>query len=299
MPDASVGEALHQLVQRTDEHCPGVLLPFNRVEYQYDSANMRTFGLRAYVDLALSSLSAAIEEEVLRRKEGLLAELEDIIRNMPPRETIRQHTGENLAWFGRASAAIEAWNPQKSEVWRRYLDQSRDMRATEGRLGISSLITLLHQARHDLQMDTLGPTDIVVGHKMVFDYFDEVRRIIEPARKDLLFVDPYLDAEFVSRYLPHVSPGVIVRLLAREKLAKLLPAVDAFIQQWGIRVEVRSISGFHDRYVFVDGASCYQSGASFKDGAKTSPTTLTQIVDAFVAMLKTYEDLWSRAKVER
>lgn len=35
-----------------------------------------------------------------------------------------------------------------------------------------------------------------------------------------------------------------------------------------------------DRYVFVDGKACYQSGASFKDGAKLTPTTLTQITDA-------------------
>lgn len=39
--------------------------------------------------------------------------------------------------------------------------------------------------------------------------------------------------------------------------------------------------------------------ASFKDGAKPAPTTLTQITDAFAVMLQTYEDLWSKAKIER
>jgi hypothetical protein len=47
----------------------------------------------------------------------------------------------------------------------------------------------------------------------------------------------------------------------------------------------------------VDGLSCFQSGASFKDGAKKAPTTLTQITDAFTAVLETYEQLWTKSEV--
>lgn len=90
-----------------------------------------------------------------------------------------------------------------------------------------------------------------------------------------------------------------MRLLTREKLQTLLPAVEAFVKQSGAKVEVHSATNFHDRYIFVDRISCYQSGASFKDGAKKAPTTLTQITDAFKAMSQMYEDLWNRAKVER
>jgi hypothetical protein len=161
------------------------------------------------------------------------------------------------------------------------------------------LLALLNQAQHDLRMETVGPTTVSIPHKSVFEYFDEIRKIIELAKQDLLFVDPYLDAEFVSRYLPHASAGITIRLLAREKLATLLPAIDAFARQNGMPIQVRSAPNFHDRYVFVDRVQCYQSGASFKDGAKSAATTLTQITDAFAAMFKTYEDLWSTARVER
>jgi hypothetical protein len=148
-------------------------------------------------------------------------------------------------------------------------------------------------------METVGPTTLAIPHKSVFEYFDEIRKIIELAKQDLLFVDPYLDAEFVSRYLPHVSAGVTIRLLGREKLATLLPAVEFFARQNGLLIEVRSAPNFHDRYIFVDRVGCYQSGASFKDGAKSAPTTVAQIVDAFAAMHKMYEDLWSAAQVAR
>jgi hypothetical protein len=77
------------------------------------------------------------------------------------------------------------------------------MRNVNGR---AKLTSLLHQARADLRMD-VGPLSVVIDKGQVFDYFDELRKVIEPARSDLFCVDPYLDAEFVSHYLPHVAGG--------------------------------------------------------------------------------------------
>jgi hypothetical protein len=152
----------------------------------------------------------------------------------------------------------------------------------------------LNQARSDLRLNTLGPVNVAVGQGLVFDYFDEIRKQIALTTTDLFFVDPYLDSDFVSRYLPHVPTGVRVRLLGRERMSTLNPAVALFAQQSGARVEVKSASGFHDRYMFVDNSACFQSGASFKDGGRLSPTTITQIVDAFDAVRKTYEEIWAR-----
>jgi hypothetical protein len=231
-------------------------------------------------------------------KELLLAEVEDLLRTMPPSSTIRHPTDENFCWLGRLSAVIANWSPPKALFLTAYLTQLRS-RLPDRDQALPRILTLLHEARHDLLMQTRGPVSVAVPSGMVFDYFDEIRKIIEIAKHDLLFVDPYLDAEFVSRYLGHVADGVTTRLLAREKLPTLLPAVDAFAQQSKSKIEVRSASGFHDRYIFVDKTACYQSGASFKDGAKKAPTTLTQITDAFAPVLQAYEDLWGRAKVER
>ncbi len=232
-------------------------------------------------------------------KEQLLAEVEDLLRTMPPRATIRHEAEQNFSWLGRMSAVIEQWNPAMSNILREHLDRLHGQNAHLATESFRRILTLLHQAQHDLRMQTLGPMNVALPHAAVFSYFDEIRKIIELAKQELLFIDPYLDAEFVSRYLPYVAIGVTTRLLAREKLPTLLPAVDAFVQQSKANVEVRSAPNFHDRYVIVDRSACYQSGASFKDGAKSSPTTLTQITDAFAAVLVTYEDLWNRAKVER
>ena len=168
------------------------------------------------------------------------------------------------------------------------------------RVAYFELKTLLFQARHDLRMKTVGPISVAISGGRPFDYFDEIRKIMEMASKDLLFVDPYLEADFVSRYLPQVNEEVTVRLLASKKISSLVSAVEIFVEQSGLRVEVRSAtSGLHDRYVFVDGARCYQSGASFKDGAKKSQTTLTEITDVFEPVFQTYQRMWGDAEVER
>jgi len=229
----------------------------------------------------------------------LLAEVEDVLRTMPARATIFHDAPENLAWFGRAKAVVIEHGPSSAQNAERLMQAMHEYtHALKRASALNEFVALLHQVRHQLRMKA-GLTSIVVGKGDVFDYFDGLRKVVQGAQSDVFFVDPYLDADFVSTYLPHVKAGVMIRLLAREKLGTLLPAVDKFAQQAGTAVQVRSIAGFHDRYVFVDRGTCYQSGASFKDGARTAPTTLTQITDAFKAMWQTYDELWTTARVER
>jgi hypothetical protein len=133
-----------------------------------------------------------------------------------------------------------------------------------------------------------------------FDYFDEIRKVIATAATELFFVDPYLDAEFVSRYLIHANKGQAIRLLTSSKKEQsLLTAVDAFIAQYKHPVEVRINNAIHDRFLFIDKAFCFQSGSSFKDGAKKSPTTISQIKDAFDGIWNTYENLWNSGVLKR
>jgi hypothetical protein len=229
-------------------------------------------------------------------KEQLLVEVEDLLRTMPPKEN------EDLAWTGRCYAVLEQWAWTRPLLTAEPILKELAAASSMGRLfgvGYRTAVILLHRAVHDLRIQTAGPSAVAIPRGNTFDYFDEVRRIIELAKIDLFFIDPYLDAEFVARYFPHAAKGAKIRLLTRNKIGTLLPAVEAFCGQYGAQVEIRSAPGFHDRYIIIDECSCYQSGASFKDGAKSSPTTLTQITDAFDAVYRTYQDIWVSAKKER
>jgi hypothetical protein len=231
-------------------------------------------------------------------RKQLLGEIDDVIRCMPERATIRQMTDDNIAWWGRASAVMQEWNAAKAMSFDVAVDGVRGRNGFDATVHLHKAMSLLSQASYSLRMETVGPLSSAVQQGAVFDYFDEVRKMVERASSEVLFVDPYLDAEFVSRYLPSLRGGVKARLLTQHCISALVPAVTAFNTQNKTSISVRSTSGMHDRYVFVDGKECFQSGASFKDGAKKAPTTLTQIVDAFDAVRDMYENKWASAKVE-
>jgi hypothetical protein len=221
----------------------------------------------------------------------LLAELEEVIRTMPDRPTIRHETAENEDWFGRA-AAIMALCGQGMK-WDLSYNMMLGGHAQTAVQHLRQLKTLLRQMRHQLRIE-VGPVNSAFDEGRTFDYFDELRKQIELASESIMFVDPYLDAEFVSRYLPQVKTGVPVRLLTTSnKLSSLRPALDLVIQQQNLAAEVRLSGGLHDRYVFIDGQTCFQSGASFKDGAKKSMTTITQITDVFSEVKAAYERKWA------
>ena len=225
--------------------------------------------------------------------ETLLAQLDELVRQMPPREKMHLDDDETLDWRGRVRAVFGHLGFVQSGPMSSALDRLRDPRMSDP----AKVRELLHSARHDFRMKTLGPLSLPIDAGAVFHYFDGLTKIIEEAKTDILFVDPYLDKDFVSRYLSHVAPSATVRLLGTQKMPALVAAVELFGKQHGLNIEVRSSEDMHDRYVFIDGRSCYQSGASFKDGGK-KPTTLTQIVDPFAAVKQTYEDLWNAAQVE-
>lgn len=229
----------------------------------------------------------------------LAAEIEDVIRSMPGPRDFGSNPDRCIPWLGRANAAMHSWDSGKFIVHFDPVIQQLSKANAHLDFGAMrrNILMQLHQAQSDLRLRSTGPLSIGVESGRVFDYFDEVRRIIESAKNNIYFIDAYIDAEFISRYLPHVSADTKIRILAREKLTTLRPSVAAFVAQNHREVEVRTIAGFHDRYIFVDGLKCFQSGASFKDGAKKAPTTLTQITDAFSAVLKTYEQLWTKAEV--
>ena len=240
--------------------------------------------------------------------EQLLAEVEYLIRNSPPKpDFMEPGNDEVLVWLGRTAAVLDKWDFTEGPFIHQHI---RALQADRTNLSSQILYPpgpaylglrgLLYQAQHDLRMKTVGPLSVAISGGQPFDYFDEIRKVTEMARDDLLFVDPYLDADFVSKYLPQIKSGVTVRLLTSKKLLSLLPAVKIFVAQSGLQVQVRSVSsGLHDRYAFVDGTRCYQSGASFKDGAKQALTTLTQITDAFEAIFQAYQRMWDAAKIER
>ena len=154
--------------------------------------------------------------------EQLLAEVEDILRTMPSKTT---PDDSDLYWVGRAKAVLHKWDSIRSVFFMPSIDRmlmsDRIMRES----GFKDTSANLHQVQHDLRMKTLGPVNVAVGAGMVHEYFDTLRQTIEQATTDILFVDPYMDADFVSKYLVHVKSGVATRLIAACIIDKQIPVM--------------------------------------------------------------------------
>lgn len=151
-----------------------------------------------------------------------------------------------------------------------------------------------------LQLTTNTYTTRSLGQGAVYDYFEEVRRLLTGAQQDLLFIDPYIDPSFIARYVPQIASGVSIRLLTAEpRAAQLIPALALYEQQHQITIQARFVpeKSLHDRHLVVDHRDVYQSGASFKDGGRNAPTSINQIVDVATDMIRAHEDRWANARV--
>jgi hypothetical protein len=233
-------------------------------------------------------------------RQQILDEIEDLLRSMPAHDKFRASNPNATTWAGRAKALLKKWNAIESIPVNFAVNHALSNNAHESYAGYTELTVLVQQARHDLLLDTIGPRSIAIASGAVFDYFDEIRKMAETAKTELFFVDPYLNADFVTRYLRNIPNSVSIRLLGSKpkEISSLVTSVEVLRRQFGSTISVKSTSQLHDRYLFVDKINCFQSGASFKDGAKNAPVIVTQIIDAFSAVQDTYEKLWASAKVE-
>lgn len=228
--------------------------------------------------------------------EQFFSEFDSLIRCMPEINKLHVNTPENLEWLGLASALVMLADPVRGTMFKGKVDQLSNIMLNPIEVARSVIVTL-QQFRNEYRIKSAGPLTMAFSPGMQFDYFDEVRKILETASSDLLIVDPYLGADFVSRYLPHVKKNVSIRLMIENQITQVQSAVTLFSQQYGNSIEIRKSTNMHDRYMFIDGRECFQSGATFKDGASKSATTLTQIIDAFDAVRNIYETAWTSATI--
>lgn len=224
----------------------------------------------------------------------LAAEFDNIIRSMPDRKTFRHDLPENHEWLGQAAALVMMADPVRGGLFRQQIDRLHSI-GGDPTAAVQSIIITLQQCRSEWRLKSGGPLTIAFEPGKQFDYFDEIRKILEGATSDVLVVDPYAGAEFIGRYLPHVKKGVTVRMLVENQITQVKSAAEMFTAQYGMAIEVRKSKNMHDRFIFIDRRECYTSGATFKDGAVKSATLITQITDAFAPMLKIYEDTWIAA----
>lgn len=231
---------------------------------------------------------------------NFLAEIDALLSRLPSMEVFSRFDGPADMWLGHANAVLKSKLHGGEQVELGSLNHAierGDYLGISRPVAIRGLLRLIHMVRHKLLMATGGTGAVVFDKGMHYQYFEAIRGIIQTATRELFIVDPYLDADVLSRFVGCAGADVRIRLLGKKNVQALLPAVQALNKERGT-VQFRSIQSIHDRFVFVDSSKCHFSGGSFAAGPTNAPTLVVELVDAAPQALALYEDKWANATVQ-
>ena len=114
----------------------------------------------------------------------------------------------------------------------------------------------------DAMQDKKFPPQKVFYDGQIFDAFEQMKKFMRMAKKELIIIDPY----FADSVLPLVAQkrqGVSV-LVVKNSRSRLLHSVDVaqFNAQYGNSLTVKVSDKFHDRFLIIDRTILIHVGAS-------------------------------------
>ena len=114
----------------------------------------------------------------------------------------------------------------------------------------------------DAMQDKKFPSQKVFYDGQIYDAFEQMKRFVRMARRELIIIDPYF-ADCVLPLVAQKRQGVSV-LVVRNSRSRLLHGVDVdrFNAQYGGSLTVKVSDRFHDRFLIIDGATLIHVGAS-------------------------------------
>ncbi len=129
------------------------------------------------------------------------------------------------------------------------------------------------------------------------DAYVEIRRILQQAKNAIAVVDPYVDGSILTLLRSEGQAVKSIRILTHKCPDDFGLETTKFHAQFPqSEIEVRKTKEFHDRFVIVDGESCWHIGASIKD-AGVKAFMINQVEDQRVrgAVLSQFEESWKSA----
>ena len=115
----------------------------------------------------------------------------------------------------------------------------------------------------DAMRDKTFPPQKIFFDGQFYDAFEQMKKFIRSAQKDLIIIDPYFD-DSVLPLLAQKRTGVRVTVVNCPRGAKHLHSVDVnqFNQQYANTLTVKTSEKFHDRFLIIDKATVIHIGAS-------------------------------------
>ena len=114
----------------------------------------------------------------------------------------------------------------------------------------------------DAMQDKKFPPQKVFYDGQIFDAFEQMKKFVRMAKKELIIIDPYF-ADSVLPLIAQKRQGVSV-LVVKNSRSKLLHSVDVaqFNAQYANSLTVKVSDKFHDRFLVIDKTTLIHVGAS-------------------------------------
>lgn len=208
---------------------------------------------------------------------------------------------EILRWLGRAEVLIDEVSGAGDHF---KFGQLRSTMLTATKTAAESQMRhirgLLYAALAKAEMNApAAAKGAFIPAGSAFDALAAISSILRECRGSVLVVDPYLDAVALTDFLPMVSEGVAVRLLAsgKQRSAGLPEAVERWETQFGparpITLRFTPPRILHDRLI-MDDTNVWSLSQSLNAIAHRSPA-MVQRVGADIASVKreAFLELWN------
>ncbi|WP_143738334.1 phosphatidylserine/phosphatidylglycerophosphate/cardiolipin synthase family protein [Erythrobacter colymbi] len=191
---------------------------------------------------------------------------------------------ETLKWLGQLGALIDAMKLVKEGV--DFSLAQRMLVSSRGSQGGAEIQAVLYRvlAHAEIRAPTAAQGAFVAAGEEVNAY-GAIAKILESAQQNLLVVDPYLDATFVTDFLAATPEGVVINALADASSVKttLLPAAQRWNGQFGdtrpLNVRLAPARSLHDRLIIVDETVVWSLTQSIKDFAKRAHAAVLKVDD--------------------
>ena len=110
--------------------------------------------------------------------------------------------------------------------------------------------------------DKKFPPQKVFYDGQIYDAFDQMKKFVRMAKKELIVIDPYF-ADCVLPLVAQKRQGVSL-LVVKNSHSKFLHDVDVarFNEQYGNSLVVKTSNRFHDRFIIIDRTTLIHVGAS-------------------------------------
>lgn len=236
--------------------------------------------------------------------ELLYRQLGTLMASRPQFDAVEALGQEDFRWLARVNALVEeSGNLMDAAGFHAAMDRMHHPLSRRSALNTIDAVMFRTLARLELLVPAqvqgafINPGEGYTAHTAI-------AKVFSTAQRDVLIVDPYLDAIAVADFVSLVANEVSVRLLCDSHYpvlnASLGAALRRYREQYGAArpIDARATTprALHDRLVLIDDHEAWVLTQSLKDFGARAPASIVRS-EAELAALKVgaYAEIWRAA----